>query len=139
MMHIRKQQVIEIGADGVGTFQHERVCWLQIATKNKVYLFDILMLEARAFKNSLSMILENNHILKVTYSCQRIAECLRAQFGVNLTNVFDTQVADILCFYTETGGFLLAGGEPTSEDALITTLLSQDQVSAHQEQCSGAA
>lgn len=106
MMHIWKQQVIEIGADGVGAFQHERVCWLQIATKNKVYLFDILMLEARAFNNSLSMILENNHIVKVTYSCQRIAGCLRAQFGVNLSNVFDTQVADIMCFYTETGGFL---------------------------------
>uniref|UniRef100_A0A4W5LS09 Exonuclease 3'-5' domain containing 1 n=1 Tax=Hucho hucho TaxID=62062 RepID=A0A4W5LS09_9TELE len=93
MMHIRKQQVIEIGADG-------------IAAKNKGYLFDILLLGARAFKNSLSMILENNHILKVTYSCRRIAGRLRAQFGVNVTNVYDTQVADILCFYTETGGFL---------------------------------
>ncbi|XP_035608234.1 piRNA biogenesis protein EXD1 [Oncorhynchus keta] len=106
MMHIRKQQVIGIGADGVGTFQHERLCWLQIATKNKVYLFDILLLGARAFKNGLSMILENNHILKVTHDCRSLAGCLMAQFGVNLTNVFDTQVADILCFYTETGGFL---------------------------------
>uniref|UniRef100_A0A4W5LQK4 Exonuclease 3'-5' domain containing 1 n=1 Tax=Hucho hucho TaxID=62062 RepID=A0A4W5LQK4_9TELE len=77
-----------------------------IAAKNKGYLFDILLLGARAFKNSLSMILENNHILKVTYSCRRIAGRLRAQFGVNVTNVYDTQVADILCFYTETGGFL---------------------------------
>ncbi|XP_023842332.1 piRNA biogenesis protein EXD1 isoform X1 [Salvelinus sp. IW2-2015] len=106
MMHIRKQQVIGIGADGVGTFQHERLCWLQIATKNKVYLFDILLLGARAFKNGLSMILENNHILKVTHDCRSLAGCLMAQFGVNLTNVFDTQVADILCFYTATGGFL---------------------------------
>uniref|UniRef100_A0A4W5QPB8 Exonuclease 3'-5' domain containing 1 n=1 Tax=Hucho hucho TaxID=62062 RepID=A0A4W5QPB8_9TELE len=106
IMHIRKQQVIGIGADGVGTFQHERLCWLQIATKNKVYLFDILLLGARAFKNGLSMILENNHILKVTHDCRSLAGCLMAQFGVNLTNVFDTQVADILCFYTETGGFL---------------------------------
>ncbi|KAK6307211.1 hypothetical protein J4Q44_G00223590, partial [Coregonus suidteri] len=106
VMHIRKQQVIGIGADGDGTFLHERLCWLQIATKNKVYLFDILLLGARAFKNSLSMILENNHILKVTHDCRRIARCLMAQFGVNLTNVFDTQLADILCFCRETGGFL---------------------------------
>ncbi|XP_010877321.1 piRNA biogenesis protein EXD1 isoform X2 [Esox lucius] len=106
VMHIQRQQVIGIGADGFGAFQHERLCWLQIATKNKVYLFDILLLGARAFKNGLSMILQNNHILKVTHDCRGIAGCLMAQFGVNLCNVFDTQVADTLCFYTETGGFL---------------------------------
>lgn len=38
----------------------------QISTKEKVYLFDILLLGARAFKNGLSMILENKHILKVS-------------------------------------------------------------------------
>ncbi|XP_017568911.1 piRNA biogenesis protein EXD1 [Pygocentrus nattereri] len=106
VMHIKKQQVVGIGADGVGVFQHERLCWLQIATKNKVYLFDILLLGGRAFKNGLSMILESNHILKVTHDCRCIAGCLLAQFGVNLTNVFDTQVADIMHFYSETGGFL---------------------------------
>ncbi|XP_066502085.1 piRNA biogenesis protein EXD1 [Hoplias malabaricus] len=106
VMHIKKQQVIGIGADGVGVFQHERLCWLQIATKNKVYLFDILLLGGRAFKNGLSMILESKHILKVTHDCRSIAGCLMAQFGVNLANVFDTQVADIMSFYAETGGFL---------------------------------
>ena len=30
VMHIRKQQVIGLGADGVGAFQHERLCWLQV-------------------------------------------------------------------------------------------------------------
>ncbi|XP_067099312.1 piRNA biogenesis protein EXD1-like [Osmerus mordax] len=106
VMHIRKQQVIGLGADGVGAFQHERLCWLQIATKNKVYLFDILLLGVRAFKNGLSMILENKHILKVTHDCRSITACLLAQFGVNLTNVFDTQVADVMCFYSESGGSL---------------------------------
>ncbi|XP_071353829.1 piRNA biogenesis protein EXD1 [Trachinotus anak] len=106
VMHIKKQSVIGIGADGVEVFQHGRLCWLQIATKNKVYLFDILLLGARAFKNGLSMILENKQILKVIHDCRAIAGCLIAQFGVRLTNVFDTQVADVMCFYSETGGFL---------------------------------
>lgn len=39
--------------------------FIQIATKHKIYLFDILELGARAFKNGLSQILENKHILKV--------------------------------------------------------------------------
>ncbi|KAJ8288865.1 hypothetical protein COCON_G00015240 [Conger conger] len=106
VMDIRKQQVIGIGADGVGVSQHERLCWLQIASKTRVYLFDILLLGARAFKNGLSMILESGHILKVTHDCRGIARCLWTQYGVNLCNVFDTQVADVMSFHAETGGFL---------------------------------
>ncbi|XP_041711107.1 piRNA biogenesis protein EXD1 isoform X1 [Coregonus clupeaformis] len=130
VMLIRKQQVIGIGADGVGTFQHERLCWLQIATKNTVYLFDILLLGARAFKNGLSMILENSHILKVTHDCRSLAGSLMAQFGVNLTNIFDTQVADILCFYTETGGFLPDRVSTLQEVVSLHLKMSSSQLSS---------
>ncbi|KAG7321155.1 hypothetical protein KOW79_015570 [Hemibagrus wyckioides] len=106
IMHIRKQKVIGLGLDGVGVFQSERLCWLQVAVKNKVYLFDILLLGARAFRNGLSNILESTDILKVMHDCRRISWCLMLQFGVNLSNVFDTQVADVMQFYAETGGFL---------------------------------
>ncbi|KAK2826164.1 hypothetical protein Q5P01_020378 [Channa striata] len=106
VMHIKKQHVIGVGADGVYMSKQGRLCWLQIATKNKIYLFDILVLGARAFKNGLSMILENKSILKVLHDCRVLAGCLLAHFGVKITNVFDTQVADVMCFYSETGGFL---------------------------------
>ncbi|XP_014904387.1 piRNA biogenesis protein EXD1 isoform X3 [Poecilia latipinna] len=42
----------------------------------------------------------------VIHDCRAIAGSLAAQFKVKLTNVFDTQVADAMCFYTKTGGFL---------------------------------
>ncbi|XP_014904372.1 piRNA biogenesis protein EXD1 isoform X1 [Poecilia latipinna] len=106
VMHIKKQHVIGVGGEGVELFKNGRLCWLMIATKNKVYLFDILLLGALAFKNGLSMILETKHILKVIHDCRAIAGSLAAQFKVKLTNVFDTQVADAMCFYTKTGGFL---------------------------------
>ncbi|XP_043999477.1 piRNA biogenesis protein EXD1 [Gambusia affinis] len=106
VMHIKKQHVIGVGGEGVELFKNGRLCWLQIATKNKVYLFDILLLGALAFKNGLSMILETKRILKVIHDCRAIAGSLAAQFGVKLTNVFDTQVADAMCFYRRTGGFL---------------------------------
>ncbi|XP_057716257.1 piRNA biogenesis protein EXD1 isoform X2 [Corythoichthys intestinalis] len=106
VMTIKQQQVVSVGADGVEIFKHGRLCWLQIATKKQVYLFDILLLGAKAFKNGLSMILENKRILKVIHDCRLIAGCLMTQFGVKLTNVFDTQVADVLCFHSETGGYL---------------------------------
>uniref|UniRef100_A0A8C9S7U7 3'-5' exonuclease domain-containing protein n=1 Tax=Scleropages formosus TaxID=113540 RepID=A0A8C9S7U7_SCLFO len=106
VMHIYKQKVISIAADSIGDVPHERLCWLQIATNNKVYLFDILLLGAKAFKNGLSMTLENKHILKVVHDCRSMAACLLTQYGVSLANVFDTQVADVAHFYMETGGFL---------------------------------
>ncbi|XP_054894503.1 piRNA biogenesis protein EXD1 [Poeciliopsis prolifica] len=106
VMHIKKQHVIGVGAEGVELFKNGRLCWLPIAIKNKVYLFDILLLGALAFKNGLSMILETKRILKVIHDCRAIAGNLAAQFGVKLTNVFDTQVADAMCFSTRAGGFL---------------------------------
>ncbi|KAI2654802.1 piRNA biogenesis protein EXD1 [Labeo rohita] len=42
----------------------------------------------------------------VVHDCRCVARCLKAEFRVNLTNVFDTQVADLMLFYNETGGFL---------------------------------
>ncbi|KAF6731614.1 Exonuclease 3'-5' domain-containing protein 1 [Oryzias melastigma] len=104
--HIKRQSVIGVGAEGVDNSRNERLCWLQIATTNKVYLFDILLLGTQAFRNGLSFILESKHILKVIHDCRAIAGCLMAQFGVKLMNVFDTQVADVMCFHSETGGFL---------------------------------
>nr|XP_040054849.1 piRNA biogenesis protein EXD1 isoform X2 [Gasterosteus aculeatus aculeatus] len=106
VMHIKKQHVIGVGADGVELFKHDRLCWLQIATKTKVYLFDIMILGDRAFKNGLSMILQSKHILKVIHDCRAIAGCLSVQFGVKLANVFDTQVADVMGFSSKTGGLL---------------------------------
>ncbi|CAL8300090.1 unnamed protein product [Boreogadus saida] len=106
VMHIKKQHVIGVAADGVESFQHGRLCWLQIATKNRVYLFDILLLGAQAFKNGLSMILQSQRMLKVVHDCRGVASSLLAQFGVKLTNVFDTQVADVMSFLSDTGGYL---------------------------------
>ncbi|XP_052475775.1 piRNA biogenesis protein EXD1 [Carassius gibelio] len=106
VMHIQEQKVIGISAEVFGPTAQERLCWLQVATKKVVYLFDILLLGGQAFKNGLSMILENRHILKVVHDCRCITRCLREEFRVHLTNVFDTQVADLMLFYNETGGFL---------------------------------
>lgn len=38
VMHIKRQHVIGVGADGVGLFKHGRLCWLQVG---KFCLFDL--------------------------------------------------------------------------------------------------
>ncbi|XP_033001428.1 piRNA biogenesis protein EXD1 [Lacerta agilis] len=106
MVHIKKQNVCSVAAEGVNLCRHGKLSWLQIATRSKVFLFDVFLLGARVFKNGLQMILEDHNILKVIHDCRWLSDCLSHQYGVMLSNVFDTQVADVLQFSVETGGFL---------------------------------
>ncbi|XP_074091227.1 piRNA biogenesis protein EXD1 [Macrotis lagotis] len=106
MLHIKKQSVLSVAAEGVNLCRHGKLCWLQVATSSRVYLFDIFLLGSRAFNNGLQMVLEDRKILKVIHDCRWLSDCLSHQYGIILSNVFDTQVADVLQFSMETGGFL---------------------------------
>ncbi|XP_069317468.1 piRNA biogenesis protein EXD1 isoform X1 [Eulemur rufifrons] len=106
MFHIKKQSVLSVAAEGANVCRHGKLCWLQVATNSRVYLFDIFLLGSRAFNNGLQMVLEDKRILKVIHDCRWLSDCLSHQYGIVLNNVFDTQVADVLQFSMETGGFL---------------------------------
>uniref|UniRef100_A0A452IF32 3'-5' exonuclease domain-containing protein n=1 Tax=Gopherus agassizii TaxID=38772 RepID=A0A452IF32_9SAUR len=106
MLHIKKQSVLGVAAEGVNLCRHGRLCWLQVATRSRVFLFDIFFLGPRVFKNGLQVVLEDKNILKVMHDCRLISDCLSHQYGIILSNVFDTQVADVLHFSNITGGFL---------------------------------
>ncbi|XP_067414065.1 piRNA biogenesis protein EXD1 isoform X2 [Emydura macquarii macquarii] len=106
MLHIKKQSVVSVAAEGVNLCRHGKLCWLQVATRSRVFLFDIFLLGPRVFKNGLQMVLEDKNILKVIHDCRSISDCLSHQYRIILSNVFDTQVADVLNFSMITGGFL---------------------------------
>nr|XP_051678020.1 piRNA biogenesis protein EXD1 isoform X3 [Oryctolagus cuniculus] len=106
MLHIKKQSVLSVAVEGANVCRHGKLCWLQVASNSRVYLFDIFLLGRRAFNNGLQMILEDKRILKVIHDCRWLSDCLSHQYGIMLNNVFDTQVADVLQFSMETGGFL---------------------------------
>ncbi|XP_070613244.1 piRNA biogenesis protein EXD1 isoform X5 [Erythrolamprus reginae] len=115
MMHIKNQSVCSIAAEGVNLCRHGKLSWLQIATKHQVFLFDVFVLGAQVFKNGLKMILEDPNILKVIHDCRWLSDCLSHQYGIMLSNVFDTQVADVLQFSVETGGYLPHRISPVQE------------------------
>ncbi|XP_009865976.1 PREDICTED: exonuclease 3'-5' domain-containing protein 1, partial [Apaloderma vittatum] len=105
VLHLKQQCVISIAGEGVNLCRHGKLAWLEIATKSRIFLFDIFLLGPQAFKNGLQMVLEDKNILKVMHDCRWISDCLFHQYGVRLFNVFDTQVADALHFSVATGGF----------------------------------
>ncbi|XP_055451045.1 piRNA biogenesis protein EXD1 isoform X2 [Psammomys obesus] len=91
ILHIKKQSVLSVAAEGANVCRHGKLCWLQVATNSRVYLFDIFLLGSRAFNNGLQMILEDKRILKVIHDCRWLSDCLSHQYGIMLNNVFDTQ------------------------------------------------
>ncbi|KAL1785801.1 piRNA biogenesis protein EXD1 isoform X1 [Sigmodon hispidus] len=121
MLHIKKQSVLSVAVEGANVCRHGKLCWLQVATNSRVYLFDIFLLGSRAFNNGLQMILEDKRILKVIHDCRWLSDCLSHQYGIMLNNVFDTQVADVLQFSMETGGFL-PNSISTLQESLIRHL-----------------
>ncbi|XP_067847263.1 piRNA biogenesis protein EXD1 isoform X3 [Heptranchias perlo] len=121
IFHIKQQSVIGVAVEGVDVCRFGKLCWIQIATQDQIYLFDIFLLGAVAFKNGLKMVLEDSNILKVIHDCRLLSDCLYHQYRVDLTNIFDTQVADVLQFSSEAGG-LLPSCVSTLEECLVRHL-----------------
>ncbi|XP_071982272.1 piRNA biogenesis protein EXD1-like isoform X2 [Engystomops pustulosus] len=105
MGDIQQQAVIGVTSAGSNVCRHGSLYSLQVATKSRVYLFDIAILGPSVFTMGLKTLLEDKSVVKVVHDCRRLSDCLYHQYGIVLNNVFDTQVADILLFHTTTGGF----------------------------------
>ncbi|OXB61157.1 hypothetical protein ASZ78_008441 [Callipepla squamata] len=101
VLHLKQQHVISVIGEGVNLCRHGKLSWLQIATKSRVFLFDIFCLGPPAFRNGLRMVLEDKNILKVMHDCRWISDCLFHQYGVLLVNVFDTQVPFRYCVWEQ--------------------------------------
>ncbi|XP_059808865.1 piRNA biogenesis protein EXD1 isoform X1 [Hypanus sabinus] len=121
IFHIKQQNVIGVAVKGINVCRFGKLFWMQISTNDRIYLFDIFLLGAAAFKNGLKIVLEDINVLKVIHDSRLLSDCLYHQYRVDLTNVFDTQVADVLQFSTETGG-LLPSCVSTLEECLICHL-----------------
>ncbi|XP_040188768.1 piRNA biogenesis protein EXD1 [Rana temporaria] len=106
ILHLKSQKVISLGAAGLNLGRYGKLCWLQVATRKHVYLFDILTMGPGVFKNGLQVVLEDKGILKVIHDGRWLVDILSHQYSVILNNVFDTQVGDVYLFSMETGGFL---------------------------------
>ncbi|XP_056372703.1 piRNA biogenesis protein EXD1-like isoform X2 [Hyla sarda] len=127
--HLKNQKVLSLSAVAVDMSLHGKLCCLQVATKSWVYIFDIHLLGPGVFKNGLQMVLEDKGILKVIHDCRWLGNFLSQRYSVMLTNVFDTQVADVYLFSMETGGFLPSRTSTVRECLTRYLNLSSSQVS----------
>jgi exonuclease 3'-5' domain-containing protein 1 len=87
-----KKLVIGFDCEGVDLCRHGKLCIMQIAFSNAIYLVDVIE-GGEVIMKACKPALESNYITKVIHDCKRDSEALYFQFGIRLHNVVDTQIA----------------------------------------------
>ncbi|KAH9123866.1 hypothetical protein AeMF1_005260 [Aphanomyces euteiches] len=86
-----KHKVVGLDCEGISLGRSGKICLISLALGCVVYLFDIL--ESPSLAMILKPLLEDTSVLKVMHDCRKDSDALFHQFGITLTNVFDTQAA----------------------------------------------
>uniref|UniRef100_A0A0G4HYI2 3'-5' exonuclease domain-containing protein n=1 Tax=Chromera velia CCMP2878 TaxID=1169474 RepID=A0A0G4HYI2_9ALVE len=94
---------VAVDCEGVSLGRFGRLCLLQMATDSEVFLLDTLR---DGVVDTVAPVLTSTEILKVMHDCREDSSALFHQHGVELRNVFDTQVAHLM---SQGGGTLSSG------------------------------
>ena len=113
--HIRRQKAVGFSLAGSRVGRRGRLSWVVVSTPDLVYLFDIFSLGNEGFKHGLKDVFSSDSVVKVTHDCRHAADMLHRQYGVDLVNVFDTQVADAMIEAKEKRDLAAAQGSVSSD------------------------
>ena len=69
---------------------------LSVATRNTVFLFDIVALKHAPFERGLRAVLESCDVKKLMFDCRGDADALLHQFNVKLQGVLDVQLLEVI-------------------------------------------
>eukprot|EP00249_Psilotum_nudum_P011263 c23067_g1_i1 orf=57-1088(+) len=86
------QLTIGFDCEGVDLARHGRLCIMQLAFEDAVYLIDAVE-GGDSLMQACKPALESAYVTKVVHDCKRDSEALYFQYGIKLHNVFDTQIA----------------------------------------------
>jgi hypothetical protein len=90
---LAEHRQIAVDCEGVALSRKGRLCLVQIASPDGVYLFDIVTGGREVFDGGLRHLLESASVIKVMHDCRHDCDALLHQFDVRLAPVVDTQVA----------------------------------------------
>nr|XP_022324532.1 serine/threonine-protein phosphatase 2A 65 kDa regulatory subunit A alpha isoform-like [Crassostrea virginica] len=98
LVHVLQREcIIAVAGEGVALGREGPLTLLLLGTfYGKVYAFDCLVNNQLFDKGGLRLLLENEKVLKVSFSCCFLSAALYTQFAVRLYNVFDTQIAHLV-------------------------------------------
>lgn len=89
----------DLEADSMFHFT-ERICLIQLAAKDAIYIIDPLSLTGMA---PLQAVMENPAVRKVFHGADYDVRCLYRDYSISIHNLFDTEIASRFLGYAETG------------------------------------
>ncbi|RHY24150.1 hypothetical protein DYB32_009107 [Aphanomyces invadans] len=90
-----RRGIVGLDCEGVALGRTGMICLVSLSVGSRVFLFDILA--SPSLMQVLKPLLECPSTLKVMHDCRKDSDALFHQFGIVLTNVFDTQVGYAMC------------------------------------------
>jgi len=126
-----RSRKIAVDCEGIKLGSPEgRLCLLQIATPQMVYLFDVLHGGMELFEEGgLRDLLQDPSLMKIIHDCRNDSVALLQEFDVQLERVFDTQIA-YAALSTQTGGPVPI---PISLATLLTKYADGDGIKLKEE------
>lgn len=88
--------LIAVDCEGVSLSRKGELTILSIATREKVYIFDVLKVGKAIFSGGLKEILEDSTQQKLTFDCRQDSDALWHQFNVKLAGVLDLQLLEVM-------------------------------------------
>lgn len=96
--------VVSFDAEGVNLGPAGPMTLMQMGTSDgQIFVFDLVACKELLMEGGLKEILESPSITKVVHDCRNDSAALFHQFGIMLTNVFDTQAAHAILQQQQTG------------------------------------
>lgn len=96
--HLKTLTQISLSTEGVDVGRNGCLCWTVISTDAYIFHFDMLHYATSFFERGLKSILEDPSVTKIVHDCRQMSDCFYHRYGVELRNVFDTQVADVFVY-----------------------------------------
>lgn len=94
--YVSKCPLIAVVVEGVNLSRVGTVSILAVATKDKIYLFDVIQLGNVIFSNGLQDIFENKQIEKLLFDCRAASDAIWHLFNVNMLGIVDVQLLEVL-------------------------------------------
>ena len=93
---LKAAEVLTLDCEGVDLGRSGELCLIQLATRERCFLFDVHELATACCDMVISLkeILEDNTIVKVVHDCKMDSDALFHHLGIRLANVHDTQAWD---------------------------------------------
>ena len=91
-----RNTLLAVDCEGDSLSRKGALTIITVATKDKVYIFDVLKLGQVVFSSGLGEILEDKSREKLTFDCRQDSDALWHQFKVKLSGVLDLQLLEVI-------------------------------------------